>query len=382
MRRIEGAVQNYAWGSHESLAKLQGRPTPTEKPEAELWFGAHPGAPGVLLDLIEADPEGQLGQGRKSLPFLLKLLAAERALSIQVHPTKAQAEAGFAADEAAGIARDAFERNYKDDNHKPELLVALGEFEAMAGFRPVARTAELLDRLALPELDFLRGDLRGAVECALHMPPGDLPETIDALTRRCRELVANADDWVGEVADLVLRLEQQYPNDRGVLFALLLNRVVLQEGEALYLDAGQLHAYVRGTGVEIMANSDNVLRGGLTSKHVDVPELVRVLKFEALESPRAKTRAADGGASGEEFVLPMEDFRLSRYALSEGAELAVESDGPAIVLCTSGEAVGRGAAGEELILRPGQAAWVPASDARVVFTAEGADGAELFLASV
>ena len=185
-----------------------------------------------------------------------------------------------------------------------------------------------------------------------------------------------------EVLTMFLELAAAYPGDIGALAALLLNYFTLEPGEALYLDAGQLHAYQSGLGVEIMANSDNVLRGGLTSKHVDVPELVRVLKFEALESPRAKTRAADGGAVGEEFVLPMEDFRLSRYALGEGAELAVESDGPAIVLCTSGEAVGRGAAGEELTLPPGQAAWVPASDARVVFTAEGADGAELFLASV
>ncbi|SQI20172.1 mannose-6-phosphate isomerase, class I [Corynebacterium jeikeium] len=345
MRRIEGAVQNYAWGSHESLAKLQGRPTPTEQPEAELWFGAHPGAPGVLLDLIEADPEGQLGQGRTRLPFLLKLLAAERALSIQVHPTKAQAEAGFAADEAAGIARDAFERNYKDDNHKPELLVALGEFEAMAGFRPVTRTAELLDRLALPELDFLRGDLRGAVERALHMPAEDLPEIIDALTRRCRELAASADDWMGEVADLVVRLEQQYPNDRGVLFALLLNRVVLQEGEALYLDAGQLHAYVRGTGVEIMANSDNVLRCGLTPKHIDVEELLSVVRWEELADPRLQADAE--GA----YHTPAEEFSLRR--VSGEAEVA----GPAIVL-----AVGGTTKCGELHIDSGSAAWVPAGE--------------------
>ncbi|CAI37815.1 mannose-6-phosphate isomerase [Corynebacterium jeikeium] len=345
MRRIEGAVQNYAWGSHESLAKLQGRPTPTEQPEAELWFGAHPGAPGVLLDLIEADPEGQLGQGRTRLPFLLKLLAAERALSIQVHPTKAQAEAGFAADEAAGIARDAFERNYKDDNHKPELLVALGEFEAMAGFRPVARTAELLDKLALPELNFLRGDLRGAVERALHMPAEDLPEIIDALTRRCRELAASADDWMGEVADLVVRLEQQYPNDRGVLFALLLNRVVLQEGEALYLDAGQLHAYVRGTGVEIMANSDNVLRCGLTPKHIDVEELLSVVRWEELADPRLQADAE--GA----YHTPAEEFSLRR--VSGEAEVA----GPAIVL-----AVGGTAECGELRVDSGSAAWVPAGE--------------------
>ena len=345
MQRIEGAVQNYAWGSHESLAKLQGRPLPTAQPEAELWFGAHPGAPGVLLNLIESDPEGQLGKGHTRLPFLLKLLAAERALSIQVHPTKAQAEAGFAAENAAGVDRGAFERNYKDDNHKPELLVALGTFEAMAGFRPAARTAELLDWLALPELDFLRGDLHGAVECALKLPERELSGIIDALTGRCQQLAADADDWKGEVADLVLRLEEQYPNDRGVFFALLLNRVVLEEGEALYLDAGQLHAYVRGTGVEIMANSDNVLRCGLTSKHIDVEELLSVVRWEELDDPRLRADA-DGV-----YHTPAKEFSLRRLEGEAGVP------GPAIVL-----AVGGVARCGELHIDSGSAAWVPAGE--------------------
>lgn len=342
MQRIEGAVQNYAWGSHESLAKLQGRATPTSEPEAELWFGAHPGAPGPLLDLIEADPEGQLGAGHKHLPFLLKLLAAERALSIQVHPTKAQAEAGFAAEDAAGIPRDAFERNYKDDNHKPELLVALGEFEAMAGFRPVARTRELLDWLELPELDFLRDDLHAAVERALHLPDEEVSAVLDALTRRCRELVTTADGWMGDVADLVLRLEEQYPADRGVLFALLLNRVELQAGEALYLDAGQLHAYVRGTGVEIMANSDNVLRCGLTPKHIDINELMKVVRWEELSDPRL--RADKTGV----YHTPAKEFSLRRLA-GEGAV-----EGPAIVLAVGGDVDCEGAHVDS-----GSAVWVP-----------------------
>lgn len=354
MQLIEGVVQNYAWGSHEALAQIQGRPAPTEQPEAELWFGAHPGAPGVLLDLIEADPEGQLGQGRTRLPFLLKLLAAERALSIQVHPTKAQAEAGFAADEAAGIALDAFERNYKDDNHKPELLVALGEFEAMAGFRPLARTAELLEWLAVPELDFLRaavvdGDLREAVEHTLHLPTQDLPRIIDALTRRCRDVAGQDQGWMGDVADLVVRLEEQYPADVGVLFGLLLNRVVLQEGEALYLDAGQLHAYVRGTGVEIMANSDNVLRCGLTPKHIDVAELLSVVRWEELADPRL--RADNAGV----YHTPAEEFSLCRV---DGTG---QVTGPAIVL-----AVGDTAECGELQVESGSAAWVPAGEEATV----------------
>ena len=409
MELLEPALRTYPWGSRTMLADLRGTASPAPSPEAELWFGAHPAAPSTIgsrgLDAIIADdPRAALGQRvadqfDEHLPFLLKLLAAGAPLSLQAHPSKAQAVEGFRSEEAAGIDLHDPRRNYKDPNHKPELIVALTQFKALAGFRPYARTARLLDALGSPLLNRYtsmvdpseeEASLRALFTTLISLPRKASNLLIDETVNRARTLLENPDEaggagvepWMVEVLTMFLELADAYPGDIGALAALLLNYFTLEPGEALYLDAGQLHAYQSGLGVEIMANSDNVLRGGLTSKHVDVPELVRVLKFEALESPRAKTRAADGGAVGEEFVLPMEDFRLSRYALGEGAELAVESDGPAIVLCTSGEAVGRGATGEELTLRPGQAAWVPASDARVVFTAEGADGAELFLASV
>ena len=389
MEYLHGIIRNYDWGSTNALAELTGRPHPTAEPEAEMWFGAHSGSPSelearpvgegqpagtrtTLLEAIEADPQGTLGEGVAErfgrLPFLLKLLAADRALSIQAHPTKQQAEEGFARENAAGVPLDAFHRNYKDDNHKPELLVALTEFRALAGFRPVKRTLELFDALnvagLMPFADILRQDpsatgVRLVVAGLFDLSAADLTSLLDALLPRVREFAAGEKthpEWVRQTLRGIAKIAEQYPNDVGILVALLLNHVALEPGQAIYLDAGQLHAYLGGLGVEIMANSDNVLRGGLTSKNIDVPELMRLVSYEPLEDPRLEP-SADGF-----YKTPAPEFALQR--LNAGHSVKVE--GPAIVLSVDDSVLVNGER-----LGPADAVWVGATSAPVQVEGNG-----------
>lgn len=404
VNRIEGRIRTYAWGSRTELAALTGRPVPSEHPEAELWFGAHPGAPctlagtgETLLQRIDDDPRGQLGGAADSgrLPFLLKLLAADQALSLQAHPTLEQARIGFAREEDAGIPVDSPKRNYKDDNHKPELLVALTRFEALAGFRPVELTAQLL--VALVEAgagelgrytDLLCSEqgndtegLRALVTTWITLPAAQRDVLLSDVLPACRALAsgnssqngapagAAAPAWIADSAEAALDLSEQYPGDIGVLISLLLNHVVLEPGEAIFLSAGKLHAYLKGMGVEIMANSDNVLRGGLTSKHIDVPELMKVMDFSASANP-VLTADAEGI-----YNVPVPEFELR--AVEDGG--SVDVDGPAIVLVTGGDCAVSDPSGENtLTLTPGQAAWVPADVGRTVATGTGT----MFIATV
>jgi mannose-6-phosphate isomerase len=367
---IDGVVRDYAWGSRTAIQRLAGLPE-DGRPIAELWFGAHPDGPsgvpehGASLDaLIAGDPDAMLGPNAVSqfgprLPFLLKLLAADRALSIQVHPNRAQAMAGFAAEDAAGIPRDAPGRNYRDPNHKPELLCALTPFEALCGFRPVADTLMLLDALALPELGFLARRLRGPdplraafIELLDLDDPGAL---VAAVARR-----ATPD---GPLRPVWLAV-QDFPGDVGVLLTLLLNHVRLEPGEAIYLGAGTVHCYLRGLGVEIMANSDNVLRCGLTPKHVDVAELVRITDLTELADPR-------WAASDDGFRVPVPDFRLRPVDVD--GEHPLTDAGPCIVLCHAGEVDVGGIA-----ITPGHSVFVPAGATGVVLRGTG----RVFVAAV
>lgn len=393
MEHLEGALRPYPWGSHTLIAQLRGEPSPSPQPQAELWFGAHPAAPATvngqgLDDAIAADPAAALGKRVQDahgdqLPFLVKLLAAAAPLSIQAHPSLEQAKEGFARENAEGIALNSPNRNYKDPNHKPELIVALTEFRALAGFRPVQDTAAFFAELSSPELDRYatllptdgEGDLRALFTTLISLPHQPRVELIESVKRAAAELVdkRNAPEWMVEAAEVYLELNQTYPGDVGVLAALLLNVLTLAPGEAAFLRAGQLHAYLSGLGVEVMANSDNVLRGGLTTKHVDVPELVKVLDFSTLENPRAETAPSHGGV---EFQLPVDSFAVRMHALDDGDTLAVDEDGPAIVLCTAGEV--RGADG--FVLRQGNGAWVPASEAATEITAAGKT--QVFVATV
>lgn len=399
MELLTGSLRNYSWGSRELMAGLRGEQVPSERPEAELWFGAHPAGSAFvgetpLVDIIAAAPERELGQrvveqfGTR-LPFLLKLLAAGEPLSLQAHPSLEQAQEGFARENEQGVPLTADHRNYKDDNHKPELIVALTEFEAMAGFRPLQETMELLADLDCPELDrYLamvedpaaneESDLRALFTTWITIPASSRESLIDALVASAQAAVTAGQlaDWKLEALRNIIDLNDRYPQDVGVLGALLLNKFTLQPGEALYLDAGQLHAYVKGLGVEIMANSDNVLRGGLTPKHVDVPELVRVLKFNSLGNP--KVTPVEAG-EWSVYPTPIDEFRLSTTTVSTNAE--VNSGGPAILLNVQGT-VSLTCGDRSLELTPGTAAWIAASDDLVQITRTGGEPAKLFLAEV
>jgi mannose-6-phosphate isomerase len=390
---LNNPVRAYAWGSRTVIAEMLGRPVPSPHPEAEMWLGAHPGDPShlatgkSLVEAITADPDGQLGAERAgrwdaTLPFLLKVLAADEPLSLQAHPSLEQARTGFAADEAAGLGRDAPERNYRDANHKPELICALTPFAALVGFREPTGTVQLLRALDVPaiaahvELLAAQPDasgLRALFTTWITLPQGMLDELVPAVATAAVAL-AGEGPWQDEARTL-LELAERYPGDAGVLAALLLNRVTLAPGEALYLPAGNLHAYLSGAGVELMANSDNVLRGGMTPKHVDVPELLRVLDFHAGPPP-----VLTGTPEGDwiRYDTQAEEFLLRRCD-AESGEVAVPDGGPRILLCTAGEASLR-ADGAELALSRGAAAWLAASDTGVT-VAPKAPGTQLFVAS-
>lgn len=370
-------IQPYAWGSHRALAELRGEPSPTSSPEAELWMGAHPLAPSrlaatgqSLAALIEEAPAEQLGtrvagEYGARLPFLLKVLAAATPLSLQAHPSLEQARQGFAADQAAGIPLDAPHRNYKDQNHKPELLCALGEFWALCGFREVAPTLDLLDELCVAELSPYRQALaaepnqRGIsqVFSRLMQAPRQLGESLARSTSTaCRARAGSSTRFDAELG-WAARIGELYPGDVGVVIALLLNLVRLEAGEAIYLPAGNLHAYLGGTGVELMASSDNVLRGGLTPKHVNVPELLRVVDFRPL---RVEPLRPVAHGAEHTYDTPAREFRLSYFELDRDA-VTLDVDGPEIWLVTRGSFELATKTGPTLGLGQGRSAFVSAS---------------------
>ncbi|AQA01452.1 mannose-6-phosphate isomerase, class I [Mycobacterium sp. MS1601] len=396
MELMRGAVRNYAWGSRTAIAEFTGREVPTNHPEAELWLGAHPGDPAFiitdageqsLLEVVRADPEGQLGPTVRArfgdaLPFLMKVLAADEPLSLQAHPSSEQAVEGFVREERMGVPLSAPVRNYRDRSHKPELLVALEPFDALAGFRPAARTVEFLNALAVSDLDpyvqLLAGQpdangLRALFTTWITAPQPDLDVLVPAvLDGAINYLRSDATEFEAE-AKTVLELGERYPGDAGVLAALLLNVLHLEPGQALYMPAGNLHSYLRGVGIEVMANSDNVLRGGLTPKHVDVPELLRVLDFTpATEETLLSPVETDGFEST--YRTPAGEFAVSVLVL-EGDDLGhevdapCEHDGPQILLCAQGSAVVR-AKSDTLTLERGSAAWVAADDGPIRLVAD------------
>ncbi|MFF8961086.1 mannose-6-phosphate isomerase, class I [Streptomyces sp. NPDC014894] len=385
MDRLINTVRPYAWGSTTAIPELLGT-TPTGEPQAEMWMGAHPGAPsrlerGVLGDVIAADPVGELGAATVAkfgphLPFLFKILAAGAPVSLQVHPDLDQARAGFAAEQRAGIPIDAPHRNYRDANHKPELICALTPFEGLCGFREPADAAQLIAGLGVDSLKPYADVLLA------HPEDAALREVLTAVLTADREEMAAT---VTEAAAAARRLGGPYtpyaqiahhfPGDPGVIAALLLNHVRLLPGEALFLGAGVPHSYLSGLGVELMATSDNVLRCGLTPKHVDVPELLAVVRFDAGDPGVLRPEAS---ASGEEvYDTPIDEFRLSRFLLAPaGSVRDLTTHAPQILLCTAG----RVSAGE-LMLAPGESVYVPAGE-HVEIGAAGGDAATLFRATV
>lgn len=346
---ITNTPRDYAWGSRGEISALLGWPA-TDAVEAELWLGAHHGSPtrltepaaaGGAPDLVEwvaADPATALGPGHDRFPFLLKVLAAGSPLSLQAHPTAAQAAAGFAREEAAGIPLGAAHRNYKDPYPKPELILAVSErFGALCGFRPAAESRAAVARLA----DLAAADVpeaRGGLELILaRLDTDDSIRAVVEWLLTASEGVADAVDAVSrvarahpELARTQAVLADQYPGDPGIVVSLLLNEVELARGEAIFLPAGNIHAYLHGVGIELMEASDNVLRGGLTPKHIDVPELLTVLDTAPHGVPWLRPDVPEPGVR----VFRPEGVGFELVEVTGDAALPLS--GPAIVLGLEG----------------------------------------------
>jgi mannose-6-phosphate isomerase len=390
--RLTNAIQNYAWGSRTAIPTLLGTEV-TGSPVAEAWFGAHssapshcvrddgrPGAP--MTEVIAADAAGVLGEDVQArfgaaLPYLLKIIAAETPLSLQVHPHVERAREGYAEEEAAGVPVDAPHRNFRDRNHKPELVYALTRFEALCGFRAPRRAAELLKDLGAPltdELHAMLADRSGAagIEAVFTwlLRPETRPsaEDVGAVAAACAARLA--DGSPSPRADrTVVRLQEAYPGDPGVVTSLLLNPVTLHPGEALFVPAGGVHAYLNGTGVEIMASSDNVLRAGLTPKHVDVDELLRNVDYVAAPPIRIAPERFHGAT--RVYYAPVDDFELSVTGVSDELVHPLPGRGPRVLLCLEGRLVVSSQHDGELELTRGQAAFVPASDGTLTVQGDG-----------
>lgn len=383
--RLENQIQPYPWGSKVAIPRLFARP-PSSSPEAELWVGAHPKAPSSVqtpegpraLDrwLAEA-PDVRLGPTVNArfggLPFLLKYLAAAEPLSIQCHPNQAQAQAGFAREEAAGIPIDARQRTYRDPNPKPELVVARSRFEALKGFRSPEEIQALLGALNLPGAHALLAPLTASAgkEGLAMFYRGLMRQPAEAKTRLALSAVRSAAalaesnpafEWVG-------RLGQAYPGDVGVLSPLLLEYVALEPDEALYLGAGELHAYLGGEAIEIMANSDNVVRGGLTQKHIDVGELLDLLTYASSGLEILRPEAV---APGEyRYSVPSPYFSLSLLRPAPETPVQLRAQGrPAVALSLAGHTQLTGPDGA-LDLKPGQSLFIPPQDALLKLSGEG-----------
>ena len=382
MQKLINSVQNYAWGSKTALTDLYGIANPNNLPMAELWMGAHPkssskiedasGQARSLRDVIDADKAALLGdkvaQRFGELPFLFKVLCADQPLSIQVHPNKQASEIGFAKENAAGIPLDAAERNYKDPNHKPELVFALTPFLAMNAFREFSEIISLLQPVA------------GANNAIAHFLENPNAEALSQLfasllnmqgeekSHALAVLKAALESQQGEPWETIRLIAQFYPDDSGLFSPLLLNVVKLNPGEAMFLFAETPHAYLQGVALEVMANSDNVLRAGLTPKYIDIPELVANVKFVAKPDAELLTQPVKNGAELD-FPIPVEDFAFSLHDLSQ-TETTIAQESAAILFCVEGEATLH--KGEQrLVLKPGESAFVAANESPVSVSGTG-----------
>ncbi|MDR2305373.1 MAG: mannose-6-phosphate isomerase, class I [Treponema sp.] len=368
---LSNTVKHYDWGSPEWIPALMGEKNPLKKPWAELWMGTHPGGSSRVFfegrkrdlgELIREKKEfflgGEVYKEWGGLPFLFKLLAAEKPLSIQTHPSLEKAREGFERENRAGISLEAPERNYKDDNHKPEIISALTGFDALCGFREPGRIYRSLESL-IRQADVLKRDLEPLLRAEnlkifLKRLFELSPETRKRLTRTLR---AGIETEPPEAGPFMRRFAELYPDDPSILAPLYLNLVRLEPGEALFLPAGVLHAYIHGFGVELMANSDNVLRGGLTPKHVDLQELTSVLDFSAFTvqilhpEERAPGLHAYPSFTGE--------FSLARLDSNGHEKLAAPAGRPCIAIITRGEALYR-VFDEEMRFKQGQSLFIPA----------------------
>ncbi|KGK23178.1 mannose-6-phosphate isomerase [Vibrio navarrensis] len=390
--KLENTIQNYAWGSKTALQSLFGIENAEQQPQAEIWMGAHPNgcskvqcADGVhlLSELIERNKPDILSPRTAEqfgeLPYLFKVLAAGNALSIQVHPSKAEAELGFAKEEALGIDRAHPQRNYRDANHKPELVYALTPYQAMNGFRRFAEIIaffeQLVAKLRIPKVASLLAQFRAEQTSSgleaffvgiLSLEGDEKQQALDALLTYAHQQVLNQDSRV-EFA-LILELAQTYPGDIGLFAPLMLNVLTLQPGEAMYLDARTPHAYLKGAGLEVMANSDNVLRAGLTAKHIDVAELARCTLFA--EKPK-ETLLLQPVVEGnkQSYLVPVPDFAFDCFLKAEAERIHVES--AEIVFAIDADTTVSHPSGEVLLLKKGESVFIPAFAQEYTITSTG-----------
>lgn len=379
MEHLVGEIRAYAWGSTDAIPAILGTPR-TGEPQAEYWLGAHQSAPshlgGTPLDAILASHPEWIGERSRErfgdvLPYLMKILAADQPLSLQAHPSRAQAEEGFTRENAAGIALDDPQRTYKDAWPKPEIIVALTPFDGLCGFADPHRTWELFEQLkASDDVMELVAPLKGRCGEAglaevflevLSMGPDRQNIVTEVVAAAVRQ--RNAHGPLGRFARTAIELDEFYPGDPSIIAALLCNRVTLQPGEALFMPAANMHAYLKGTGIEVMANSDNVLRGGLTPKYIDVAQLVEVVNF-APETPSVIYSV--GVAPGlSRYPTPAPEFALWRLDLADGIEVALPaSDSARVLLVIEGFLTTDDPACTEL--HQGESAFLPAGEHRSV----------------
>nr|WP_276486083.1 mannose-6-phosphate isomerase, class I [Paraflavitalea sp. H1-2-19X] len=395
--KLEGKVQPYTWGGSQFIPALLQQQNPDNKPFAEYWMGAHDNAPAVVTGtdgqqqplnaLLAAHPAllGKKVQGEfGKLPYLFKVLDVKDMLSIQVHPEKQAAIADFAAENAKGVALNAPHRNYKDDNHKPELMYALSEFWLLHGFKTADQLKQVLE--ATPELRFLlpvfgEGNYAALYKTAMEMDQQAVNEHLQPLVDRILPLYekgalkrAQEDFWAARAFNTFCEPGRI---DRGIFSIYFFNVVNLHPGEAIFQDAGILHAYLEGQNMEIMANSDNVLRGGLTNKHVDVQELMKHVRFEPIV-PTVITGVPGSSAGEEIFPTPAKDFELHRITLKAGGTTTITSTTVDIFFVYAGD-VDASAGAETVRLQQGEALLAVAGTALTINTVKGT---EVFVATV
>lgn len=374
MDQLLGRIQTYAWGSTSAIPDILRREQ-TGEPNAEYWLGAHPLAPslisGKFLDDVIAHDPTLLGESSRQrfgdrLPFLMKILAADHPLSLQVHPDREQAEAGFAKENAEGVPLDSPQRTYRDDWPKPEIIIALTEFHGLCGFRDPAATVALFTGLGIAgAVSSVIGPLskrKGSAAMAevfLDVLSLDDDSLVATVVHAARAHLGDPGE-LGEFARTACELDAQFPHDRGILAALLLNRFELAPGEAMFLEPGTMHSYIRGVGVEVMASSDNVVRGGLTSKHIDVDELVQVVTFHS--GPLARVETRDAGSGFRRYLTPTPEFAVWRADLTdvparvpapERARIVLAVDGVATLVREDGSVLDLDV-GEASLLRAGE----------------------------
>lgn len=381
---MDNKIQNYDWGSRTAIHDLFGFVNKAQQPQAEVWMGTHPNGCSIvnqgstnvsLSELIKQDPSAFLSQNTAEvfgdLPFLFKILAADKALSIQVHPNKQDAELGYAKEQQLGVPLSAFNRNYKDANHKPELVYALTEYQAMNGFRSFD---EIIAEFRLCDIPEINGYLEqfernpnqdGLCKFFVEILSMEEARKINAVDHLLSYAAANQ---VRPVCELILDLAAQYPNDVGLFAPLLLNVITLKPGEAMFLSARTPHAYIKGTGLEIMANSDNVLRAGLTPKHMDVEELVKCTDFIPKSMNTLLTKAEIKDCE-HNFPVPVQDFKFSVF--QEPKDQQVEMISAEILMPIDADVTLLAESGETLVLGKGQSAFIPAYVGNYTLSCEG-----------